>query len=118
MGNPQDFEKCLTLLSFVLSGLNALKEQLNGQLPSVAIVGSSFIGMELGAAITEKKAGKVTIISKSKVPFQRVLGERIGEALMRRHQSKGVQFVTEAKVKGFEPKSNAKEKRRLDTRIN
>lgn len=46
----------------------------------VVIVGSSFIGMEVASQIA-KKARSVIVVGMETVPFERVLGEKIGAAL-------------------------------------
>ncbi|KAI8144277.1 hypothetical protein BJV82DRAFT_557227 [Fennellomyces sp. T-0311] len=89
----------------------AIKEisEKEGRKPQVGIIGSSFIGMELAASITQQDAAKVTIISNSKFPFEKVLGQEIGAALMKRHQAKGVSFVSEASIQSLESKENDKD---------
>lgn len=84
-----------------------MKEQ-KGRQPRVVIVGSSFIGTEIASAITQNKAAAVTIVSVDKLPLQKVLGDEIGKVLMRMHESKGVKFITEAQVLGFEHDGNSK----------
>ncbi|KAI9490076.1 monodehydroascorbate reductase [Zychaea mexicana] len=75
-----------------------------GRKPRLGIIGSSFIGMELASAVTQQDAAQVTVISTTKYPFTAVLGEHIGEALMKLHESKGVRFVNEANVQELNPK--------------
>lgn len=48
----------------------------------VVIVGTSFIGMEAAAAIV-KKASSVIAIGMENVPFERVLGTKVGQVLQR-----------------------------------
>jgi len=64
------------------------------------VVGSSFIGME-AAAILVKNASEVTVVGMEKVPFERVLGEKIGLAMQRLHQSKGVKMMMSKVIKEF-----------------
>ncbi|KAM8976613.1 apoptosis-inducing factor 3-like [Pelodytes ibericus] len=69
---------------------------------SVVIMGSSFIGMEVAAFLSDK-ASSVSVIGKSAVPFQAVLGPQIGELAMKLLQERGINFYmkTEAKeIKG------------------
>lgn len=66
----------------------------------VVIIGTSFIGMEVAAALIEH-AASVTVIGRDKVPFQASLGEEVGRALMALHQQKGVQFCMEEEVAEF-----------------
>ena len=67
---------------------------------NLAIVGSSFIGME-AAAFLVSKVKSLTVIGMEKVPFERVLGERVGRVLQELHESKGVKFKMGATVKEF-----------------
>jgi hypothetical protein len=54
-----------------------------GEGKTLAIIGSSFIGMELVVAVKDKKLKGLHVIGSSKYPFQRVLGEKIGAALQK-----------------------------------
>ena len=63
----------------------------------VVIIGASFIGMEAASSlISDERA--VTVIAQEKVPFQRVLGPKIGAMFQHMHEEKGVKFATEAEV--------------------
>lgn len=64
----------------------------------VLIVGSSFIGMEIAAAISGK-ASSITVIGMEKVPFERVLGAELGAAMQALHESKGIKFQMQATLK-------------------
>lgn len=66
----------------------------------MVIVGTSFIGMEVAASL-HPKAASVSLIGKSSVPFQQVLGNRIGEAIRHLFESKGIVFYTDASVSEF-----------------
>lgn len=44
------------------------------------VIGTSFIGMEVASYLSDK-AASVECIDVAAVPFERVLGERIGKAL-------------------------------------
>ncbi|KAI8920504.1 hypothetical protein BC831DRAFT_479339 [Entophlyctis helioformis] len=78
-----------------------------GTKPNVVIVGSSFIGME-AASILAKQA-TVTVIGMEKVPFERVLGLKVGSALKKLNDVNGIKFKLEALVDRYEPSpSNAK----------
>jgi NADPH-dependent 2,4-dienoyl-CoA reductase/sulfur reductase-like enzyme len=67
--------------------------------PNVVVVGSSFIGMEL-ASVTSKNAN-VTVVGIEKTPFERVLGEKVGEALGQLHTSNGVKLIMNANVESL-----------------
>lgn len=62
-----------------------------------ALIGGGFIGME-GALSLAKRGLDVTVVLRDEVPLARVLGERVGRAIMAEHEAKGVRFVTSAKV--------------------
>ncbi len=71
---------------------NAIADAARGG--HVVVVGTSFIGMEVAAYMaTGGKAGSVTVVGNSEVPFRRSLGPRIGAMLMDMHKAKGVKFV-------------------------
>jgi len=77
---------------------NAIINQVDGK--KVVIVGTSFIGMEAAACVA-KKASSVIAIGMEKVPFERVLGEKIGAALQKLHEKNGIQFRLQRVVKEF-----------------
>ena len=66
----------------------------------VAIVGSSFVGMEVAALIV-KNCSSVTVIGMESTTFERVLGAEVGAVLERLHRSKGVQFRMNSVVQKF-----------------
>ena len=63
----------------------------------VAIIGSSFIGMEAASSLIGE-GRHVTVIAQEKVPFARVLGPEIGAMFQKMHEDKGVKFEIEAEV--------------------
>jgi NAD(P)H-nitrite reductase large subunit len=67
-----------------------------GEKPKVAIVGSSFIGMEMAAVLV--KQAHVTVIGMEKVPFERTLGKQVGTAMQELHEKSGIVFKMEANV--------------------
>ena len=79
------------------TGLEAVSTQ--GK-PNVVIVGSSFIGME-AASILAKQA-TVTVVGMEKVPFERVLGPKVGAALGKLTTKNGVVLKMESLVDRFE----------------
>ncbi|KAK9241621.1 hypothetical protein V1506DRAFT_550225 [Lipomyces tetrasporus] len=62
------------LLRFVTDA-RAIMAALGGKNKKVVIVGSSFIGMEVGNALS--KGNEVTIIDTSNAPLARVMGEEV-----------------------------------------
>ncbi|KAI8584148.1 hypothetical protein K450DRAFT_218397 [Umbelopsis ramanniana AG] len=75
-----------------------------GGKPNVVVIGSSFIGMEL-ASVASKEAN-VTVVGMEKVPFERVLGEKVGGALGELHKSNGVNLIMNANVEAIEPRED------------
>lgn len=63
----------------------------------VVVVGSSFIGMEVAATL-KRRGCEVTVLGMEVVPFERVLGRRIGEAVKTLFESQGVKFIGSAVV--------------------
>jgi NADPH-dependent 2,4-dienoyl-CoA reductase/sulfur reductase-like enzyme len=54
----------------------------------VVIIGTSFIGMEVAAAIQKKEPKSVTLVGVDAIPFEAILGKEIGTAIMEvRHAS-------------------------------
>uniref|UniRef100_A0A674B6A8 AIF family member 3 n=1 Tax=Salmo trutta TaxID=8032 RepID=A0A674B6A8_SALTR len=49
---------------------------------NAVIVGTSFVGMEVAAALTDK-AHSVSIIGIEAIPFRKALGEKVGKAIMK-----------------------------------
>lgn len=68
------------------------------------MIGSSFIGLEAAGAAAAK--ANVSVVGMDKVPFEKILGEDIGAALRKHHESKGVKFYLPAELSHFEPKSD------------
>ncbi len=56
------------------------------------------VGMEV-AAYLSNKAASVACIDLTAVPFERVLGERVGKMLQTMHEEKGVKFYLGSGVK-------------------
>lgn len=64
------------------------------------VVGSSFIGMETAVSLYERGLD-VTVVSLSSVPFERVLGDEIGELYKETHSKKGINFELNSSVSSF-----------------
>ncbi|XP_041756367.2 apoptosis-inducing factor 3-like isoform X2 [Coregonus clupeaformis] len=58
---------------------------------NAVIVGTSFVGMEVAAALTDK-AHSVSIIGKEAIPFRKALGEKVGKAIMKLFETNRVKF--------------------------
>jgi hypothetical protein len=49
----------------------------------VVIIGTSFIGMELAGAVLKKKPASIDVVGVDAVPFAKILGEKIGGAILK-----------------------------------
>ena len=67
----------------------------------VVILGSSFIAME-AASFLKNKANNVTVVGRSRVPFENILGNEIGSRIMALFESKGVVFHMNHEVERFQ----------------
>ncbi|KAM3525191.1 hypothetical protein NHJ13051_004148 [Beauveria bassiana] len=67
----------------------------------IVVVGSSFIGMEVAGATS--KDNTVTVVGMEKVPLDRILGEKVGAAIQKTFEGKGVKFHMNAGVDKAEP---------------
>lgn len=78
----------------------------------VVVVGSSFIGMEAAAFLAKKTKSRngtpapvasVTVVGMETVPFERVLGTKIGGMIQQRAEAEGVRFYMQDVVNEFVP---------------
>ncbi|KAL5017385.1 hypothetical protein ScPMuIL_006974 [Solemya velum] len=69
---------------------------------NVVIIGSSFIGMEVAASLANAGTAKsVSVVDIIKVPFQLVLGDKVGSVFQKMHEEKGVKFYFETGISEF-----------------
>ncbi|KAL4878266.1 hypothetical protein BJY04DRAFT_209335 [Aspergillus karnatakaensis] len=73
--------------------LNAIGEEKK---KNVVVIGSSFIGMEVGNALA--KENSVTIVGQEKAPLERVMGYEVGRIFQRNLEKAGVKFALSAGV--------------------
>ncbi|KAL4784524.1 hypothetical protein BJX76DRAFT_347763 [Aspergillus varians] len=73
--------------------LNAIGEEKKKK---VVIIGSSFIGMEVGNALS--KDNEVTIVGQEQAPMERVMGVEVGRIFQRNLEKSGVKFKLSAGV--------------------
>lgn len=99
----EDLGNIFTLRS--LADCERLRDAAGGAETAV-VVGAGFIGMEVAAALTERGV-KVTVVAPEAVPFERVLGERIGRMYQRAHEDRGTAFRLGAGVERFEGEGDA-----------
>jgi NADPH-dependent 2,4-dienoyl-CoA reductase/sulfur reductase-like enzyme/nitrite reductase/ring-hydroxylating ferredoxin subunit len=67
----------------------------------VAVVGASFIGLEVAASLRHRGL-EVDVIAPDAVPLQRVLGEELGRFVQGLHEAKGVRFHLGQSVESFD----------------
>jgi apoptosis-inducing factor 3 len=56
------------------------------------VIGASFIGLEVAAALAHGRQVEITVVAPDAVPFERVLGGEIGQMLQREHEANQVNF--------------------------
>ncbi|WP_144142061.1 FAD-dependent oxidoreductase [Paraburkholderia sp. BCC1884] len=71
------------------------------QQTSVAILGSSFIGLETASAL-RKRGTPVTVVTPDTLPFAKLFGERVAAMFRALHERNGVRFHFESKVAALE----------------
>ena len=63
----------------------------------VAVLGASFIGMEVAAALRERGLN-VTVVGKEQTPFAKQLGTTVGKVFVTLHERRGVSFRHGAEI--------------------
>jgi NADPH-dependent 2,4-dienoyl-CoA reductase/sulfur reductase-like enzyme/nitrite reductase/ring-hydroxylating ferredoxin subunit len=71
---------------------------------TVAVIGASFIGLEVAAALKARKLA-VHVIAPEDVPFEKILGREIGEWVLGEHKKNGVVFHLGRKVTAYKDKA-------------
>ena len=71
------------------------------------VVGSSFIGMEAAASLTQQGL-EVIVVSPDDVPFKKILGEELGKMFQKVHEDQGVTFKLGKKAVEFTGKERVK----------
>lgn len=84
-----DLKNIHTLRS--LADADGIIEGLTGD-KRVVVVGASFIGMEVAAALASGRGASVTIVAPESVPFEPILGADIGRMFQKQHEDNGVKF--------------------------
>ncbi|KAG2147680.1 hypothetical protein DEU56DRAFT_785385 [Suillus clintonianus] len=64
----------------------------------MVVIGSSFISMELVAAVAKRGLASIDVIGIGEHPFQSVLGKEVGQGLQKYHESQGVKFHMKTQV--------------------
>jgi len=74
--------------------------QLAKEGQKMIVVGGSFIGMEVASSLA-KKGCDVAVIAMESVPFERVLGKKVGASFARKLQKEGVEWFGSSQVRLF-----------------
>jgi apoptosis-inducing factor 3 len=61
------------------------------EVKQAVVIGASFIGLEVAASLRHRGLD-VTVVSQEKIPLGRVLGNELGEFVLRLHEQNGVHF--------------------------
>jgi NADPH-dependent 2,4-dienoyl-CoA reductase/sulfur reductase-like enzyme/nitrite reductase/ring-hydroxylating ferredoxin subunit len=70
---------------------------------TVVIIGSSFIGMEVASSIKKRvNSLDVTVVDMVELPYQKILGDRLGKMFKAEHEANGVKFRLGVQIEGFE----------------
>ncbi|WP_298916050.1 FAD-dependent oxidoreductase [uncultured Nostoc sp.] len=93
-----DLQNILTLRSFDDTDRILTLSKQKGQ---AVVIGSSFIGMETAAGLSQHGL-QVTVVSPDSVPFKKTLGEEIGKIFQQVHEENGVSFKLGRKAVEFE----------------
>lgn len=48
----------------------------------IVLIGTSFISMEVAAALLKKEPKSITLVGMDEIPFEAILGKEIGKAIM------------------------------------
>lgn len=83
----------LRFVTDVQAILQAVGEQKNKK---IVVIGSSFIGMEVGNALS--KDNDVTVVGMDKAPMESIMGEQVGRIFQRNLEKSGVKFQLGAAV--------------------
>ena len=76
------------------------------------LIGSSFIALELASALQDQDV-KVSIVAPESVPFEKILGEKVGKKVQANHEKQGTTFYLERKPQALEGSSKV-ERVKLD----
>lgn len=84
--------------------VKAIANAIGEKNKKIVIIGASFIGMEVANATCDDNT--VTVVDMSKVPLERVLGEKIGAGIQLFVEAKGVKFHLGVGIDKAEPSAS------------
>jgi apoptosis-inducing factor 3 len=83
-----------------------------GKAQHAVVVGSSFIGLEVAASLRARNI-EVDVVSRDRVPLERVMGSQVGRFVQSLHEARGVRFHLDAKLRAIHPREVELEGARL-----
>lgn len=92
-------ENILTLRTLADSD-RILERAKQGQ--RAVVIGASFIGMEVAASLAKGQKLAVKVTAPERVPFEKVLGDRVGKMFLDEHSKNGIEFRLGEQVEAFE----------------
>lgn len=95
----------LRFVTDVQAILQAVGEQKGKK---IVVIGSSFIGMEVGNALSQ--GNDVTIVGMENVPLESIMGEQVGHIFQRNLEKNGVKFQLGASVDKAVPSTSDSDK--------
>ena len=100
-GNGRDNVKTLRSLA---DADDLVRSANSDAIHTVAILGASFIGLEVAAAMIAHDL-QVVVIAQEKLPLASVLGSEVGQFVQSLHEDEGVTFHFERSVEKFDGKT-------------
>ncbi|KAJ6084516.1 Apoptosis-inducing factor 1 [Penicillium sp. IBT 16267x] len=85
-----------------VTDVQAILEAAGDQKKQIVVIGSSFIGMEVGNCLAGKEHN-VTIVGMESAPMERVMGAKVGQVFQRNLEKNGVSFKLSAGVEKATP---------------
>ncbi|MEV1083156.1 FAD-dependent oxidoreductase [Streptomyces sp. NPDC050211] len=85
-----------------IADAQGLRDELTRPGARVVVVGAGFIGCEVAATAVGLGVAEVTVVDPLPLPMVGPLGELLARVLLKRHEERGVRFVLETGVAGFE----------------
>ncbi|WBW74189.1 mitochondrial inner membrane anchored oxidoreductase Aif1 [Schizosaccharomyces osmophilus] len=85
---------CLRSLADATKLASATNE--SGKKKDIAIIGSSFIGLELAVAL---KDHNVSVVGMESAPFEKIMGKEMGNAIKALHEQNNIHFFLENSIK-------------------
>jgi apoptosis-inducing factor 3 len=84
-----------------------------GKARRAVVIGSSFIGLEVAASLRARQL-EVDVVSRDRVPLERVMGAEVGRFVQKLHEDQGVRFHLDATLRAIHPGAVELESGRLE----